>query len=125
MLIKRHLHNDVSVGRLTMATHGSKTVPIVVGLYDKRNITLTFVVILAGDFLPMQIIYAGKTKQSQPRGFVFPKGFSITQNPQHWSNETETLKLIDEVIHPYAVNKRRELNLSSTQKNRKRIAKQK
>ena len=56
----------VSVGRLIMAAHGSKSVPIA-GL--KRNITLTFVVSLAGEFLP------GKTKQ---RGFVFPKD---------WSNE--------------------------------------
>ena len=40
-------------------------------------------------------------KANQPRGFVFPKGFSITQNPKHWSNELETLKLIDEVINTY------------------------
>ena len=42
----------VSVGRQTMAAHGSKSVPIA-GLSDKRNITLTFVVTLAGDILPM------------------------------------------------------------------------
>lgn len=105
----------VSVGRQTMAACGSKSVPVV-GLSDKRSITLNFVVTLAGDFLPMQIIYSGKTKASQPRGFVFPKGFSITQNPKHWSNETETLKLIEEVINPYVVNKRKELKLPSTQK---------
>jgi len=105
----------VSVGRQTMAAHGSKSVPIA-GLSDKRNITLTFVVTLSGEFLPMQIIYAGKTKQSQPRGFVFPKGFSLSQNPQHWSNERETLKLIDEVINPYVINKRKELKLPPTQK---------
>ena len=57
-----------------MATRGSKSVPIA-GLSDKRNITLTFVVSLAGEFLPMQITYSGKTKQCQPRGFAFPKGF--------------------------------------------------
>ena len=85
-------------------------------VWQKRNITLTFVVTLAGDFLPMQIIYAGKPKASQPCGFVFPKGFSKSQNPKHWSNETETLKLIDEVINPYVVNKRKELNLPTTQK---------
>ena len=105
----------VSVGKQTMAAHGSKSVPIA-GLSDKRNITLTFVVSLAGEFLPMQVIYAGKTKQSQPRGFVFPKGFSITQNPKHWSNELETLRLIDEVINPYVVNKRKELKLPSQHK---------
>ena len=93
----------VSVGRSTMAERGAKSVAIK-GLSDKRNITLTFVVTLAGDFLPLQIIYGGKTQRSHPRGFQFPSGFSISQNPQHWSNEEETLKLIDQVINPYIVN---------------------
>ena len=72
----------VAVGRQTMAAHGSKSVPIV-GLSDKRNITLTFVVTLAGDFLTMQTISVGKTKASQPRGFLFLKGFTISQNPKY------------------------------------------
>ena len=98
-----------------MATHGARSV-LIKGLTDKRNITLTFAVSLTGEFLPMQIIYGGKTKASLPRGFVFPKGFSLSQNPKHWSNEAETLKLIDEIINPYIVNKRKELKLTSTQK---------
>ena len=100
----------VSVGKSTMHDRGANSVPIQ-GLKDKRNITLTFVVSLSGEFLPMQIIYAGKTKASLPRGFIFPKGFSLSQNPQHWSNETETLKLVDEIINPYVI-----LGLASTQK---------
>ena len=105
----------VSVGRSTMAEHGAKSVAIK-GLTDKRNITLTFVVTLAGDFLPLQIIYGGKTQRSHPRGFEFPSGFSISQNPQHWSNEEETMKLIDHVINPYIVKKRAELQLPVMQK---------
>lgn len=105
----------VSVGKVTMSTRGSKSVPIK-GLTDKRNITLTFVVSLSGQFLPVQIIYAGKTTASQPRGFVFPKGFLVTQNPKHWSNEQETLKLIKEVINPYVIETRKKLNLPPTQK---------
>ena len=66
-----------------MAEKNSKSVPIK-GLTDKRNITLTFVISLAGEFLPMQVIYKGKTKASLPRNFVFPKGFCLqlrkTQN---------------------------------------------
>ena len=64
----------------------------------------------------MQIIYAGKTTASQPRGFVFPKGFLVTQNPWHWSNEQETLKLIKEVINPYVIETRKKLNLPPTHK---------
>ena len=56
----------ISVG---MAKSGSKSIPIK-GLTDKRNITLTFVVTLAGDFLPLQIIYQGKTTASLPRGIT-------------------------------------------------------
>ena len=99
----------ISVGRSTMAQRRSKDVAVK-GLGDKRNITVTFVVTLSGEFLPMQIIYGGKTKASLPR-FQFPKGFSLSQNPKHWSNEQETLRLIQEIINPYLVRKRAKLNL--------------
>ena len=105
----------VSVGRMTMAEKNSKSVPIK-GLTDKRNITLTFVISLAGEFLPMQVIYQGKTKASLPRNFVFPKEFCLTQNPKHYSNEEETLKLIDSIISPYLVQTRQQWKLPPTQK---------
>ena len=91
-----------------MSQHGSNSVAVK-GLTDKRNITITFVITLAGEFLPLQIIYRGKTQKSQPRGFSFPPGFIVSQNPKHWSNEQETLKLIEEIINPYLVKKRAEL----------------
>ena len=89
----------VSVGKSTMAVSGASSVPIK-GLTDKRCIMHNFVVTLANDFLPMQVIYSGKTKASLPRGFSFPPGFCVTQNTKHWSNEEETLKLIKEIINP-------------------------
>ena len=64
----------------------------------------------------MQIIYQGKTKASQPRGFDFPRRFIVTQNPKHYSNELETLNLLNNIIQPYVVLKRKELNLPATQK---------
>ena len=94
----------VSVSKMTMAKQGETSVPIK-SLTDKRNITLTFAVTFAGDFLPMQIIYGGKTDRSQPRGVVFPKGFHVTQNEKHWSNETETVNFIEQVINPYVIYK--------------------
>lgn len=105
----------VSVGNKTMAARGSKSVPIK-GLTDKRNITLNFVISLSGEFLPVQIIYGGKTKASLPRGVEFPSQFSVTQNPKHWSNELETITLIDKIVNPYVVAKRSELKLPATQK---------
>ena len=98
-----------------MSQHGSNSVAVK-GLTDKRNITLTFVVTLAGEVLPLQIIYSGKTQKSQPRGFSFPSGFIVSQNPKHWSNQQETLKLIEEIINPYLVKKRAELELPTAQK---------
>ena len=95
--------NYVPVGTMTMSKRGEKSVPVK-GLSDKRNITLTFVVTFSGEFLPMQIIYQGKTDRSQPRGFKF-------QNPKHWSNETETLNLVKEVIDPYIKATRKKLGL--------------
>ena len=40
----------------------------------------------------------------------------VSQNPKHYSNETETLSLIDTVIKPYVDLKRKELKLQPTQK---------
>ena len=97
-----------------MATKGSKSVPVK-GLTDKRNITLNFVVSLSGEFLPLQIIYGGKTTASLPRGITFPPEFCVTQNPKHWSNEQETIKLLEQVVNPYCIKKRVELKLPETQ----------
>ena len=100
---------------MTMAKRGEKSVPIK-GLTDKRNIVLTFAVTFTGDFLPMQITYGGKKDRSQPRGVVFPKGFHVTQNEKHWSNETETVNFIEQAINPYVTDKRKELELPADQK---------
>jgi len=70
-----------------MAQRSSKNMPVT-GLNDKKNITLTLVVTLAGSFLPLKIIYA---KASQTRDICFPSGFCLSQNPSHWSN---ALKLV-------------------------------
>ena len=50
----------ISVDRSTMASHGAKTVPIK-GYKDKWSLTLNFAMIQSGQFLPMQIMSAGKT----------------------------------------------------------------
>ena len=63
----------VSVGKSTMTTQGSKSVPIV-GLSDKRSITLNFIATLSNEFLPMQVIYSGKTKASLPLVSRFHQG---------------------------------------------------
>ena len=60
----------------------AETVPIA-NLDDKRQITGTFVVNLSGEFVPIQLLYTGKTDLCHPK-VEHPKGFDITHSPNHW-----------------------------------------
>ena len=52
------------------------------------------------DFLPVQIIYAGKTARCHPK-FKFSVDWHITHSPKHWSNEETTVQYINSIILPY------------------------
>ena len=60
----------------TMALRGSGRVEMT-GVTDKRQITAVFCGSLVGDFLPVQLIYKGKTQRCHPL-YDFPPGWSIT-----------------------------------------------
>ena len=81
--------NLVPTGDWTMAAEGSRRVEVA-GLGDKRQITATFAASLDGTFLPMQILYQGKTGRSHPK-YSFPDGFGIYHTPNHWANEETCL----------------------------------
>ena len=101
-----------------MAKRGEKSVSIK-GLSDKRNITLTFVIMLAGEFLPLQIINFMVVRQTDAtreifnffRAFVF-----LTTRNIGLMRKKPLAKLIDTIIVPYIVKQRSELNLPTTQK---------
>ena len=97
----------------TMAPKGSKTVPIK-GSTEKRRITATFTITLDGHFLPVQLIYGGKTSKSLPR-VNFPKSFSLSANPKHYSNEQESIKVLEEIIIPYVKKERERLGMEKDQ----------
>ena len=82
---------------------------------DKCMITATFAITLNGTFLPMQLIYGGKTKQSLPPGVRFPDSFSLNVNEKHYSNEKEVLKHLEEVINPYIIAERERLGVGREQ----------
>ena len=86
-------------GKHTFSFRGVKNVPIR-GVDDKRQITGTFAVSLTGKFLPMQLIYKGKTKRSFPK-FKFPDAFSVTFKENHWSNTEKSVEFFEEIIFPY------------------------
>ena len=70
---------------------------------------------LDGQILLFQLIYTWKTKRSLP-SVKFPRGFCLSYNSKHWSNESETLKLIDEVLVPHIEKVKKEKSLPDSQK---------
>ena len=96
-----------------MAAKGSRRVEIC-GLSDKRQITGVFCGTLLGDFLPLQLIYGGKTPRCLP-AYSFPEDWNITFTPSHWSNETTTITYIEGIIAPYVSKVRDDLSLNNDQ----------
>ena len=86
------------------------------GVVRQPQYHLNVCYMLPGEFLPLQIIYGGKTDRCHPLDFRFPSGSCISHSEKHWSNEEETIKLIDTIIVSYIVKKRSELNFPRTQK---------
>ena len=101
----------VPVASITLATRNSKQVCIK-GSDDKRSITVTFTITMDGKFLELQMIYGDKTNQSLPR-YQFPKDFSLSVNPKHYSNEKKwssmSKKLIYEIVLAYVTKERQRL----------------
>ena len=56
----------ITVGKNTLEFEGAKSVPVK-GKGKGKQIAGTFAVSAAGRFLPMQLIYAGKTKRCYPK----------------------------------------------------------
>ena len=71
----------VTVAQTTLAKKNSKSVAIAGGS-DKCSITATLAVSFDGTFLPMQLIYGGKTTQSLPK-LKLPSSFSLSVSPNH------------------------------------------
>ena len=84
---------------ITMAETGSKHVSRKGG-NDKRGITVTLSETITGKILPFQLIYTGKTARSFS-SVEFPNGFCLSYNPKHWSNEDETINMLESVVDPY------------------------
>lgn len=83
----------------TMDRQGSKRVEVA-GANDKHAITAFFCGSLLGDFLPLHVIYKGKTTRCHPR-YQFPLDWDITHSPKRWSNEDTMLQYVANIIIPY------------------------
>ena len=105
----------VPTTNVTMAEQGTAHIPVRGG-GDKRAITVTVIQKLSGKMLPFQIIYTGKTERCLPKNPTGNKNFIFSYNEKYWSNEVETLSLIDNIIAPYIENVTKELQVPNDQK---------
>ena len=102
----------VPVSSWTMEKEGKRRVEIL-GIDDKRQITAVFAATKDGNFLPIQVIYKGKTKRSLPN-IKFPSDWLASYTENHWANERTTKEYIYKILLPYVNCKREELGLPSS-----------
>ena len=95
----------IPVSSWTMEKEGAKRVKIA-EVDDKRQITAVFGASLTGDFLPVQLIYKGKTPRCLPT-VTFPACWQSTFSHNHWANEHTMLEYVDIILVPYISKKRR------------------
>ena len=89
----------VPVSSWTMETEGLKRIEVA-GKDNKRQITGVFGTSMEADFLPVQLVYQGKTTHCLPQ-VEFPIGWDITYSKNHWNNENTMKHYIDNIILPY------------------------
>ena len=73
---------------------------------DKRQITGVFAGSLAGDFLPIQVLYQGTTPRCLPKNVNFPKKWHLTYSQNHWSNESTMIDYVNEIVLLYVNEKK-------------------
>lgn len=98
----------VPVGSWTMEY--AKKVEIA-GKDDKRQITAVFAGSMTGDFLPVQLVYQGKTSSCLPK-VNFPESWHITYPASHRSTEQTIKDYIQKIILPHIERKRQDLKLA-------------
>ncbi len=109
--------------KLTWARTGSKQVSVI-GLNEKRALTLVVSVANGGEFLPFQSIYAGKTTAVTPSNFskkyVESKntGFrwEYSETKTYWSTQRTMHLLVDNIIAPYFARMKSKLGLPDSQR---------
>ena len=69
---------------------------------------------MSGEFLPMQLIYQGNSKQFLSR-FNFSKEFHVIQTPNHWEKEETSIELLRKIIIPFVQEKHKTLSMPEDQ----------
>ena len=82
----------------SMEKQGAKRVEVI-GTGDSCQKTAVFCGMIQGGFLPVQVVYAGKTEKCHPK-FKFPPAWHIIHSPKHWSNKKTMQQYIEFMILP-------------------------
>jgi len=102
----------VPSGDWTMEKERTNIVPIAHS-DDKQQLTAVLATTAAGDYLPPQLLYQGKTSKCHPQ-VGFPDGWDVWHSENHWSNEITMKCYIEKVIILFVNEKRQKLKLEST-----------
>ena len=92
-----------------MEKKGAKIVEIA-GVDDWRQDTAVFAATAVGEFLPIQLVYQGKTAASLPP-FTSPDDWNVMYTPNRWAKEQTTKTYIEQIILPYVNETRKQLDL--------------
>ncbi|CAH1257592.1 POGZ [Branchiostoma lanceolatum] len=101
--------NIVPVGDWTLEEAGARQVPVI-GLEDKRQITLLLAISLSGNLIPPQVLYQGKTDACHAR-FEFPEEWDVFHTESHWSTTNSMERYLEKVVIPYMTAQRERLGL--------------
>ena len=89
----------VPVSERTVEAEGTKRVEVA-GKDIKRQLTAVLGGSMAGEFLPPQLIYQGKTSRCLPYVDI-PDEWHITYTINHWSNEDRMKEYVEHILLPY------------------------
>ena len=83
---------------------------------EKAEMMNVALVLLCQKQLPKDIAFSTDLHRKNCTSVEFPSGFCLSYNPKHWSNEDETINLLESVVDPYFCQVREELGLQNDQK---------
>ena len=95
----------VPISKYTLEEKGTSRVSVS-RTTDYRQITG---ITMARSFLPIQLIYHGKTPLSQPK-YKFPKEFMLLR---HWANAETSIAFLEHFLIPFIETQREEMDSSS------------
>eukprot|EP00955_Chlamydomonas_euryale_P077688 363001-Chlamydomonas_euryale.AAC.1 len=110
--------NLVPVGRRTLSRRGKKAIRLL-GMDDKRQLTVVAAGAANGSILPFQAIFQGKTHASLPpqedRASLEGKGWKFAATHNHWASLETSMAWIDDILMPYVERVRKVLGTPDDQ----------